>query len=43
MGLFKKKDKTPPEPQYYMSKINTPALNYKVYYIKNIRKYNRFI
>ncbi len=38
MGLFKKKDKTPPEPQYYMSKINTPALNYKVYYMKNSEK-----
>lgn len=31
MGLFKKKEKNI-EPQYYLSKINTQVLNYKVYY-----------
>lgn len=30
MGLFKKKEKNV-EPQYYLSKINTQVLNYKVY------------
>lgn len=30
MGLLKK-DKKPKEPQYYVSKINTPVLNYNVY------------
>ena len=30
MGLFKKKEKNK-EPQYYLSKINTQVLNYKVY------------
>ena len=38
MGLFTKKNKTDIEPQYYMSKINTPVLNYKVYYMKKIEK-----
>ncbi len=38
MGIFKKKEKTQLEPQYYVSKINTPALNYKVYYMKKTEK-----
>lgn len=32
MGLFTKKEKNA-EPQYYMSKLNIPVLNYKVYYM----------
>ena len=34
MGIFTKGEKKPSEPQYYMSKINVPTLNYKVYYMK---------
>lgn len=37
MGLFKKKDKTPPEPQYYYSPTNIQSLNYRVYYM-NIKE-----
>lgn len=37
MGLFKK-DKKEKEPQYYLSKINTPALNYRVYYLSGKEK-----
>ena len=33
MGLFQKKVKEQPEPQYYMSAINIKTLNYKVYYM----------
>lgn len=43
MGLFTKKEKTPPEPQYYMSKVNTPVLNYKVYYMKKTEKVFYFL
>lgn len=38
MGLFTKKEKTPIEPQYYMSAINNPVLNYKVYIMKPLEK-----
>ena len=43
MGLFSKKDKTPPEPQYYYSPTHIEALNYKVYYMKPIEKILYFI
>ena len=39
MALFKKnEDKEEQEPQYYTSLINTPAYNYKVYYMSMIEK-----
>lgn len=39
MALFKKnEDKEDQEPQYYTSLINTPAYNYKVYYMSMIEK-----
>lgn len=31
MGLFSKKEKKEPEPQYYLSATNMPTYNYKVY------------
>lgn len=43
MGLFIKKEKSPQEPQYYMSKVNTPVLNYKVYYMKATEKLIYFL
>lgn len=43
MGLFTKKDKTEPEPQFYSSATNMPAYNYKVYYMKPLEKVLTFI
>ncbi len=43
MGLFFKKEKTSPEPQYYMSKVNTPVLNYKIHYMKKTERAFYFI
>lgn len=43
MGLFKKKDKTPPEPQYYLSATNIPTYNYRVYYMKPLEKILYFL
>lgn len=33
MSIFNKKEKTPPEPQYYISATNEQVLNYNVYYM----------
>ncbi len=38
MGLFKKKDKTNAEPQYYLSPTHLETLNYKVYYFSKKEK-----
>ena len=38
MKLFRKKGKTPQEPQYYTSSTNLQTLNYKVYYMKTWEK-----
>ena len=43
MGLFKKKEKKPLEPQWYSSATNMPTYNYKVYYMKPIEKALYFI
>lgn len=43
MGLFKKKEKMPLEPQWYSSATNMPTYNYKVYYMKPIEKAIYFI
>jgi tight adherence protein B len=37
-GKVKKEKKPPGEPQYYLSSINTPVLNYKVYYLSKREK-----
>ena len=39
INLFNKEtEKTPPEPQYYLSATNMQTLNYKVYYMSKIEK-----
>lgn len=40
MGIFttNKKDKEPPEPQYYRSATNMETYNYKVYYMSTLEK-----
>lgn len=38
MALFKKKEKTPPEPQYYTSAANEQVYNYNVYYMSKKEK-----
>ena len=43
MGLFKKKEKEPMEPQWYMSATNIPTYNYKVYYMSAKEKILYFI
>lgn len=43
MGLFTKKEKAPPEPQYYMSATNIPTYNYRVYYMKPLEKILYFL
>lgn len=43
MALFKKKAKTPPEPQWYSSVTNLPTYNYKVYYLSLWEKIGYFL
>ncbi len=43
MGLFKKKEKKELEPQYIMSDLNTPMLNYKVYVMSKQEKLINFL
>ncbi len=41
--MKQKKVKTPPEPQYYKSATNQPALNYQVYYLSFAEKIGYFL
>ena len=43
MGLFTKKEKEPMEPQYYMSAVNVPAYNYRVYHMPKKEKIINFL
>lgn len=43
MGIFKKKEKKIPEPQYYVSATNMPTYNYRVYYMKPMEKVLYFL
>lgn len=43
MGIFKKKEKEPMEPQWYMSATHIEALNYKVYYLNAKEKIGYFM
>ncbi len=43
MGIFKKKEKKEPEPQYYVSATNEQVLNYNVYYMSKAEKILTFV
>ena len=38
MALFQKKEKNPPEPQYFTSATNEQVYNYNVYYMSKKEK-----
>lgn len=41
--MFKKKEKKPEEPQYYMSRVQIPVMNYKVYHMGKAEKLLTFL
>ena len=43
MCLFSKKEKTPKEPQYYLSATNSQTYNYRVYYMNKAEKVLYFL